>query len=585
MKESEEILSVSFSQRRLRGFRGRIEFDKKRILVVSKKRIRVYGYKQILPNQPPSEKQLFEVVNYEFFAQEADQELIYAVFTDDYDPRVILAASYSKSDIKTRFWALFIAHKNDELSHTIREEQERVLLIRQIKGGLLTNKKGYLSPKMQKRQFEDLVGNDQFRIELNSAQKGAKVEALVGHERVKKVMSNSFCLVQSEVQEVKISQAGNESNFKEQEAYVMFRRKIGKISGQLKFLAYQSDNQGKGYPYDPLKFILDIPEQQTKVNSLIYNVRKLKRYTHLLSRFLDQESALNRNNSTVLSQKSKQLIDASDESSNDEEGKATQEKDQNGSEQPQLARERSDTTELVFAAAKKYQVSKCYLANEPKILQAINPHRKWKIQVYGQKGCLYDEGNLLIIDIHKGLILQNVYLSSILQGIKSQKKSNLQKQDIKIQQILLPRLSNQRNFASNQQLPFPTSVLASGYSDSAQFIARIDLRIKNGKSKIVCLDPSVKISSLQFGPFDNGPLSVAFQDGQIACFDAIELKTLHSFQINQSQVKLCIEPGNQIIAISGNNMIGLTPIPREIDYIYLDVGERKFCTLEVKRED
>jgi len=42
------VKNLSFSQRRFQGFRGRTEFDKKRILVSGEHSISIYGYESIM---------------------------------------------------------------------------------------------------------------------------------------------------------------------------------------------------------------------------------------------------------------------------------------------------------------------------------------------------------------------------------------------------------------------------------------------------------------------------------------------------------------------------------------------------------
>ena len=74
------IKYLSFSQRRFNGFRGQIEFDKKRILVSSKNEFSIYGYESYMSD-----------VNYELLrvTMGDSDEIRYIDFIEDVVPKYL----------------------------------------------------------------------------------------------------------------------------------------------------------------------------------------------------------------------------------------------------------------------------------------------------------------------------------------------------------------------------------------------------------------------------------------------------------------------------------------------------------------
>ena len=76
----EPVDFLSFSQRRFSGFRGHIEFDKKRIMVASKNSFRILGYENFSSDE-----------NYELLCETLEdyEEIKYIDFIEDVVPKYL----------------------------------------------------------------------------------------------------------------------------------------------------------------------------------------------------------------------------------------------------------------------------------------------------------------------------------------------------------------------------------------------------------------------------------------------------------------------------------------------------------------
>ena len=75
-----EVSKMSFSQRRYNGFRGQVEFDKKRIVVSSKQEFSIFGYENFMSD-----------VNYELLhvSVAPHEEIQFIDFIEDIVPKYL----------------------------------------------------------------------------------------------------------------------------------------------------------------------------------------------------------------------------------------------------------------------------------------------------------------------------------------------------------------------------------------------------------------------------------------------------------------------------------------------------------------
>ena len=81
---------MSFSQRKFLGFRNRFEFDKKRVIISSKREFVVIGYDY--------EKRVYELLR-SFVS--FDEEIKYISFLEDHIPSFIFLITYNKREEKS----------------------------------------------------------------------------------------------------------------------------------------------------------------------------------------------------------------------------------------------------------------------------------------------------------------------------------------------------------------------------------------------------------------------------------------------------------------------------------------------------
>ena len=108
----EEVSYLGFSQRRFIGFRNRYEFEKKRLIVASKKQYSVVGYDH--------RKHVYELLRSEV-ENEQNEEIRFIDFLEDSQPQYLLILTANKQTRKTSLQIMHI--KKDE---QVRTESNQV---------------------------------------------------------------------------------------------------------------------------------------------------------------------------------------------------------------------------------------------------------------------------------------------------------------------------------------------------------------------------------------------------------------------------------------------------------------------------
>lgn len=108
---------MSFSQRKFIGFRNRCEFDKKRVVIASKRDFVVVGYDY--------EKRVYELlrsfVNY-------DEEIRFISFLEDHIPSFLFLIIYNKKEKCTHF-KIYKLKKNAKYDHPQAKIEETKSLV------------------------------------------------------------------------------------------------------------------------------------------------------------------------------------------------------------------------------------------------------------------------------------------------------------------------------------------------------------------------------------------------------------------------------------------------------------------------
>ena len=98
--------------------------------------------------------------------------------------------------------------------------------------------------------------------------------------------------------------------------------------------------------------------------------------------------------------------------------------------------------------------------------------------------------------------------------------------------------------------------------------------------KVIDFDSS--ITSLNYGPFDNGHVLVGFANGTLLFFDYPFLNRLELLTISEGHALTSItyDPTNYIfIGTDNGELHSISCIERKMNYMYLVLGKDTYCTV------
>lgn len=91
------------------------------------------------------------------------------------------------------------------------------------------------------------------------------------------------------------------------------------------------------------------------------------------------------------------------------------------------------------------------------------------------------------------------------------------------------------------------------------------------------MNDELLITSLQYGPYDNGYVLVGLNSGKLLVYEPTTLDRVNTFNVfNQEAItKISIEP-TELVFLAGEkgSVAGLSIIKKEMHYVYLDLGNR-----------
>lgn len=102
---------------------------------------------------------------------------------------------------------------------------------------------------------------------------------------------------------------------------------------------------------------------------------------------------------------------------------------------------------------------------------------------------------------------------------------------------------------------------------------------------IKIIDSNKDITCLEYGPFDNGHVLVGLENGCILAFEypSLErLETIKAFSSGAAVSRITFDPTNYIFAGSSDGqVVALSHLDKKLNYLYLDLGKNKYCTVTV----
>ena len=142
------------------------------------------------------------------------------------------------------------------------------------------------------------------------------------------------------------------------------------------------------------------------------------------------------------------------------------------------------------------------------------------------------------------------------------------------------------------------SIPSSGTADSAS--SRESLKQKAHVEaeviKIIGGEDNDAITALEFGPYDNGYVLAGMQSGRLLVYDPVTLERVKDFKVftrgkmrgelteAEPISQISMEPTELVfVASSQGSVAALSIVKKELHYVYVDLGNRQFCTLAIPR--
>lgn len=112
-------------------------------------------------------------------------------------------------------------------------------------------------------------------------------------------------------------------------------------------------------------------------------------------------------------------------------------------------------------------------------------------------------------------------------------------------------------------------------------------RVKEDMTVVKAFKSRGLISTLSYGPYDNGHVLVGTTTGDFLAFNSLTLNKLCCVKIaNHPVTSITIEPTQAVLVgvKKTQEVVALTFIEQKQKYIYIELGMRKFATLVVKTD-
>ena len=114
--------------------------------------------------------------------------------------------------------------------------------------------------------------------------------------------------------------------------------------------------------------------------------------------------------------------------------------------------------------------------------------------------------------------------------------------------------------------------------------------LENGDAEVIkVIDINdADITAVNFGPFDNGHILLGLNDGRLLAFDYLTLDRLETVQVfknHQAITYISFDPTNYVfVGGSQGQVMALTYLERKMHYLYLELGQDKYCTVSVPKK-
>ncbi|CDW85419.1 UNKNOWN [Stylonychia lemnae] len=540
VKTDVDIQHLGFSQRRKIGFRNKYEFDKKRILVADSQRVKVIGFDQ--QSQMP-----YDIAEYEIY--KIDEQIQYATFFDDFNPKLILIVTYNRQKDRTYFKAL-------KLAKNLNPDQQLLL--------------------QQQRECEDLQQNNLIE-ESSSLDLKEKLVNEIKQNLAQNLLDASYTGYEN--YQVTL-QNGDQISIKHR-AIVK-----GRFENQRKIISIQSPQNGgdvqdsSAFPSDNNLEELDIdaPMKLNKYKVVCFKLLKLEN-THLL--YCKYKTC-------SYNGKSLYVVDSIDLSLRQYLFRDLELLNDQGIEQGD--RSQLNLDELI--KVRIHELNPYENANLALVHQRSTNSQRIQTQMiiknilnYGDYLILSYENNFNV-DLYSknGICMDRIDIEQLFL------LSDLRVMSIDYTQMC--RLDWSDRYFDFVQLTYkqiPTKILLAGlytssllkYEKNNSYVLMLN-RTNKQQSIIKAFKSQYRITSLNYGPYDNGHVLVGMENGTLLAFSSIDMSKLYQVRIFDREInRITIDPTNQVILGSNQSqeLATVTFIESKVDYVYVDLGKKKFCTI------
>lgn len=183
-----------------------------------------------------------------------------------------------------------------------------------------------------------------------------------------------------------------------------------------------------------------------------------------------------------------------------------------------------------------------------------------------------------------GPLQETIELQDLLQGYPIQG----------VDHIMVPRLDWQdREFDTIQraQKVLPRKICFAGeYNNKGRmmpFIMMYDREQPAKKTVARVYKSKGRITCMMYGPYDNGHILVGLSTGDFFAFETMTLKKLCNIKLSDCPItQITIEP-TQLVLVGVSHtqeVTALTFIQTKQQYIYMEIGSRKYATVVLSKE-
>ena len=153
---------------------------------------------------------------------------------------------------------------------------------------------------------------------------------------------------------------------------------------------------------------------------------------------------------------------------------------------------------------------------------------------------------------------------------------------------IFPRLEWSDRYYDIQQQnakQMPNKLVVAGTdTESCSFVLIYD-RVKQSPVAVYIFEEEKgKITSIKYGPYDNGHIVVGFSTGIVAILESISLTKLFDKQIFASgagTVGITFDPTNLVIATAADGeTVAISLVENKVKYTYIELGQGQFCTVQ-----